>query len=108
MRCLQSSVNARRGTQASYKNSRSAFDSANEFDNELDAHYHAYGRAVLPLQKQLRGLQAQDDAEQRRRDAQFPQDKTSFQAIINKDTKVCTREFNASHATMGFRKGWSD
>ena len=108
MRCLRCSTNARRGTQAFYKNSRSAFDSANEFDNELDAHYHAYGRAVLPLQKQLRGLQAQDDAEQRRRDAQFPQDKTSFQAIINKDTKVCTREFNASHATMGFRKGWSD
>ena len=74
--------------QVFYKDSRSAYDMASAFDDELDAHMHAHLRAVYPLRKQHAALLVQEEADQRKRDQQFPQDIAAFDAIRNPEVKV--------------------
>ena len=71
-----------------YKTSRTAYDLAAAFDDELDAHMYAHTRAVYPLAKQRAELLAREEAQRRQREAQFPPDVAAFEGLRNRDMKV--------------------
>ena len=71
-----------------YKTSRTAYDLAAAFDDELDAHMYAHTRAVYPLAKQRAELLAREETQRRQREAQFPPDVAAFEGLRNRDMKV--------------------
>ncbi|KAI0761823.1 hypothetical protein BD413DRAFT_587816 [Trametes elegans] len=79
--------------EAFYKASRSGFDIATSFDDQLDRINHAHLQGLLPLIKERNALRQREEFEQRRRDQQFPNSIADFHAIRNKDVQVRIARF---------------
>lgn len=79
---------ADRIAQAFLQRSRLSHDIACSFDDDLDRHRYAHLSVVHPLMKQRATLRMQEDAEQKRRDQQFPTNIAEFRAIRSKDVQV--------------------
>ena len=74
--------------QAFYRTSRSSFDIAASFDDQLDRHHYAHLASLYPLSKQYNRLRKQEEEWQKQRDKQFPTSLADFHAIRSKDVQV--------------------
>lgn len=98
--------------QAFYRTSRSSFEIAASFDDQLDRHHYAHLASLYPLNKQYNKLRKLEEEKQRQRDKQFPTSLADFHAIRSKDVQVsdpvmpkhrpcslCLRCSSVSHGT---------
>ncbi|OSD05282.1 hypothetical protein PYCCODRAFT_1457322 [Trametes coccinea BRFM310] len=76
-----------------YQASRSSFDIANTFDDNLDRFNHARMSSLIAIATQRKACQQREEAEQQRRDRQFPSSIDDFHAIRNKDVQIRIARF---------------
>ncbi|KAI0358299.1 hypothetical protein OH77DRAFT_1502727 [Trametes cingulata] len=86
--------------EAFYKSARSNFDIANSFDNDLDRLNYAHLASITQLAQERQMYRMREEAEQRRRDQQFPGSIADFHAIRNKDSQVRIARFLTSNDIM--------
>ncbi|KAI0642378.1 hypothetical protein C8Q79DRAFT_1003251 [Trametes meyenii] len=82
-----------------YQVARSSFDLATTFDDHLDRLNHAYLSSLQPLVRDGKMYQEREEAEQRRRDQQFPTSRAEFHAIRSKDVQLRIAKFLAADST---------
>ncbi|KAI0369794.1 hypothetical protein BV20DRAFT_967462 [Pilatotrama ljubarskyi] len=83
--------------EAYYKTTRSNFEMATSFDNDLDRLNYAHLTSLIPLVKERQVYRLREEAEQRRRDQLFPASISDFRAIRNKDTQLRVARFLTSN-----------
>ncbi|KAH9893264.1 hypothetical protein C8Q73DRAFT_696294 [Cubamyces lactineus] len=87
------------GVEGFYKAARTDFDITSTFDDNLDKLNHAYLTGLMPLIKERNIHRQREEAEQRRRDQQFPGSIQDFHAISNKDVQIRIATFLTSDET---------
>ncbi|RPD64040.1 hypothetical protein L226DRAFT_533358 [Lentinus tigrinus ALCF2SS1-7] len=80
-------------TEAFYQRSRSCYDIATSFDDELDRHHHAYLNTMISLVQQSNLFRARAEAAKKWRDKQFPATITAFHNNPNKEVQLRVAKF---------------
>ncbi|KAI0675974.1 hypothetical protein C8Q78DRAFT_1074931 [Trametes maxima] len=83
-----------------YQAARSNFDLVTTFDDHLDRLNHAYLSSLQPLIRDRNKYREREEAEQRRRDQQFPLSIAEFHAIRNKDSQLRIARFLTADQTI--------
>ncbi|RDX50835.1 hypothetical protein OH76DRAFT_1455140 [Lentinus brumalis] len=85
--------------EAFYQTSRSCYDLAASFDDELDRHHYAYLSTMIPLAAHRNLLRAREDAAQKWRDQQFPATIAAFHNNPSKEAQLRIAKFLTTDET---------